>query len=124
MARHRSHSIEFKRQVAQGFLPARPCTAWRSATTSPGTSSGYGSTRTRRGRSTTTMLVMAWSPVRRVNAGLIRVEAPGDYATLNSNQLRDSTHFEAFAVCDIYQKPNFDRRLKLEFRASPMTNCV
>jgi hypothetical protein len=24
---------------------------------------------------------MAWSPVRRVNAGLVRVEAPGDYAT-------------------------------------------
>jgi plasmid maintenance system killer protein len=34
---------------------------------------------------------MAWSPVRRVNAGLVRVEAPGDYATPNSNQLRDGT---------------------------------
>jgi len=34
---------------------------------------------------------MAWSPVQRVNAGLVRVEAPGDYATLNSNQLRDGT---------------------------------
>ena len=30
-------------------------------------------------------------PVPRVNAGLVRVEAPGDYATLNSNQLRDVT---------------------------------
>ena len=37
------------------------------------------------------MLVMAWSPVRRINAGLVRVEAPGDYATPNSNQLRDGT---------------------------------
>jgi hypothetical protein len=37
---------------------------------------------------------MAWSPVRRINAGLVRVEAPGDYATLNSNQLRDATHSE------------------------------
>jgi hypothetical protein len=34
---------------------------------------------------------MAWSPVRRINAGLVRVEAPGDYATFNSNQLRDGT---------------------------------
>jgi len=37
------------------------------------------------------VIVMAWSPVRRVNAGLIRVEAPGDYATPNSNQLPDGT---------------------------------
>ena len=34
---------------------------------------------------------MAWSPVRRINAGLVWVEAPGDYATLNSNHLRDGT---------------------------------
>jgi hypothetical protein len=34
---------------------------------------------------------MARSPVRRVNAGLVWVEAPGDYATPNSNQLRDGT---------------------------------
>src|SRR5690242_9077917 len=34
---------------------------------------------------------MAWSPVQRIYAGLVRVEAPGDYATLNSNQLRDAT---------------------------------
>ena len=37
------------------------------------------------------MLVMAWSPVRRSNAGIDGVEHPGDYATLNSNQLRDGT---------------------------------
>jgi hypothetical protein len=34
---------------------------------------------------------MAWSPVRRANAGILRVEHPGDYANLNSNHLRDGT---------------------------------
>jgi transposase InsO family protein len=34
---------------------------------------------------------MAWSAVPPVNAGLVPVEAPADYATLNSNQLRDGT---------------------------------
>jgi hypothetical protein len=29
---------------------------------------------------------MAWSPVRRFNAGLFEVDHPGDYAILNSNQ--------------------------------------
>jgi hypothetical protein len=37
------------------------------------------------------MLVMAWSPVRRFNAGWFEVDHPGDYATLNSYQLRDGT---------------------------------
>src|SRR6516162_7776730 len=32
------------------------------------------------------MLFMAWSPIRR-----FEVEHPGDYATFNSNQLRDRT---------------------------------
>src|SRR5208282_1204328 len=35
--------------------------------------------------------VMAWSPVRRSNAGIRWVETPGDYATLNSNHSRDAT---------------------------------
>ena len=34
---------------------------------------------------------MAWSPVRRVNAGILRVKHPGDYATRNSNNPRDGT---------------------------------
>ena len=42
---------------------------------------------------------MAWSPVRRINAGLVRVEAPGDYATLNSYQLRDGTPPIFHLVC-------------------------
>jgi len=33
---------------------------------------------------------MAWSPVRRFNAGF-EVEHPGDYATINSYQPRDGT---------------------------------
>jgi hypothetical protein len=37
------------------------------------------------------LLVMAWSPVRRFNAGRFEVEHPGDYATLNSYQPRDGT---------------------------------
>src|SRR5271167_1539667 len=36
-------------------------------------------------------LVMAWSPVRRSNAGIRWVETPGDYATLNSNHSGDGT---------------------------------
>src|SRR6266542_947771 len=39
------------------------------------------------------MLVMAWSPVRRFNAGCFEVDHPGDYATLNSYQPRDG-------ICD------------------------
>jgi len=35
--------------------------------------------------------VMAWSPLRRANAGWFEVEHPGDYATLNSNQSRYGT---------------------------------
>src|SRR5258705_10174638 len=38
------------------------------------------------------VLVMAWSPVRRFNAGRFEVDHPGDYATLNSYQPRDGTH--------------------------------
>src|SRR5260370_13391148 len=41
------------------------------------------------------VLVMAWSPVRRFNAGRFEVDHPGDYATLNSYQPRDGTHGEA-----------------------------
>jgi len=37
------------------------------------------------------MLFMAWSPTRRFNVGRFEVEHPGDYATFNSNQLRDGT---------------------------------
>jgi hypothetical protein len=37
------------------------------------------------------MLVMAWSPGRRFNAGRFEVKHPGDYATLNSYQPRDGT---------------------------------
>jgi hypothetical protein len=35
--------------------------------------------------------VMAWSPVRRFNAGRFEVEHPGDYATLNSYHPSDGT---------------------------------
>jgi hypothetical protein len=35
--------------------------------------------------------VMAWSPLRRFNAGRFEVELPGDYATLNSYEPRDGT---------------------------------
>ena len=34
---------------------------------------------------------MAWSPVRRVNAGILRVKHPGDYVTRNSNNPCDGT---------------------------------
>ena len=37
MAKHRSYSIEFKRQVAQEYLAGKPCTALPSATSSPAT---------------------------------------------------------------------------------------
>jgi hypothetical protein len=37
------------------------------------------------------VLAMAWSPVRRFNAGCFEVDLLGDYATLISNQLRDGT---------------------------------
>ena len=37
------------------------------------------------------MFFLAWSPVRRTNAGRFEVEHPGDYATLNSYQPRDAT---------------------------------
>ena len=37
------------------------------------------------------MLVMAWSPARRVNAGRFEVDHPGDYATFNSNRIPDGT---------------------------------
>src|SRR4051812_26032109 len=43
------------------------------------------------GRADVVTLVMAWSPLRRSNAGISRVEHPGDYATLNSNHPRDGT---------------------------------
>jgi hypothetical protein len=37
------------------------------------------------------VLVMAWSPVQRFNAGWFEVDHPGDYATLNSYQPRYAT---------------------------------
>jgi len=37
------------------------------------------------------MLFMAWSPVRRTNAGRFEVDHPGDYATFNSYHLTDAT---------------------------------
>jgi len=37
------------------------------------------------------MLFMAWSPAWRFNAKRFEVEHPGDYATINSNHLRDGT---------------------------------
>ena len=44
-------------------------------------------------------LVMAWSPVRRSNAG-IRVADPGDCATPHSNYLRDGTEGRAEEGCE------------------------
>src|SRR6188474_770671 len=37
------------------------------------------------------MFSMAWSPVRRTNAGRFEVDHPGDYATLNSYHPVDGT---------------------------------
>src|SRR4051794_8621245 len=37
------------------------------------------------------MFSMAWSPVRRTNAGRLEVDHPGDYATLNSYHPVDGT---------------------------------
>jgi hypothetical protein len=34
---------------------------------------------------------MAWSPVRRTNAGCFEVDHPGDYATFNSYHPSDAT---------------------------------
>jgi hypothetical protein len=36
------------------------------------------------------LLVMAWSPPA-LNAGIVWVSAPGDYATFNSNRTPDGT---------------------------------
>ena len=44
------------------------------------------------------MLVMAWSPVRRFNAGQFEVGHPGDYATLNSYQPSDGTILHSLAL--------------------------
>lgn len=43
---------------------------------------------------------MAWSPARRANARRFEVHHPGDYATLNSNQSRDSTKLSPQALLD------------------------
>jgi hypothetical protein len=37
------------------------------------------------------MFFMAWSPVRRANAGRFEVDHPGDYATRNSYHPADGT---------------------------------
>jgi len=39
---------------------------------------------------------MAWSPVRRTNAGRFEVDHPGDYATLNSYHPADGTAARAY----------------------------
>jgi hypothetical protein len=44
------------------------------------------------------MLFMAWSPVRRTNAGRFEVDHPGDYATFNSSHLTDATIHRIKAV--------------------------
>src|SRR6266480_1022233 len=50
------------------------------------------------------MFCMAWSPVRRTNAGRFEVDHPGDYATLNSYHPSYGTarYFECFENdCDL-----------------------
>jgi hypothetical protein len=42
-------------------------------------------------RTVVVLLVMAWSPIQRFDAGSFGVDHPGDYATLNSNHSRDGT---------------------------------
>jgi hypothetical protein len=44
------------------------------------------------------MLFMAWSPVRRTNAGRFEVDHPGDYATLNSYHPSDATRTQGLPV--------------------------
>jgi hypothetical protein len=41
------------------------------------------------------MLFMAWSPIRRTNAGRFEVDHPGDYATFNSYHPTDATLWAA-----------------------------
>jgi hypothetical protein len=43
------------------------------------------------------MFSMAWSPVRRTNAGRFEVDHPGDYATLNSYHPVDGTRAMSLA---------------------------
>src|SRR5260370_42213833 len=43
-------------------------------------------------------LFMAWSPVRRFNAGRFEVHHPGDYANPNFYQLRDGTNGSALPL--------------------------
>jgi hypothetical protein len=45
------------------------------------------------------MLFMAWSPVRRTNAGRFEVDHPGDYATFNSYHPTDATRARALRFC-------------------------
>src|SRR5438477_5359378 len=54
------------------------------------------------------LLVMAWSPPAH-NAGNVRVSAPGDYATFNSNHTPDGTRREIVrrkprCLCDLLNK--------------------
>src|SRR5215211_3477595 len=61
------------------------------------------------------LLVMAWSPVRRSNAGISRVANPGDYATPNSNHLRDGTNAAGTRVCArVSRPPNRLRRVPVD----------
>src|SRR5215218_11403469 len=57
-------------------------------------------------RAVVVLLVMAWSPVRRSNAGISRVANPGDYATPNSNHLRDGTADRAIYAVTATRNPD------------------
>src|SRR5271169_5941104 len=46
-------------------------------------------------------LIMAWSPVRRFNAGRFEVDHPGDYATINSYQLPYGTNFTELNIASL-----------------------
>src|SRR5208283_2266402 len=64
--------------------------------------------------------VMAWSPVRRSNAGIRWVETPGDYATLNSNHSRDATRLELLPHTGDRRKPNLVPKQPTK---GPMIGC-
>src|SRR5215210_7638007 len=75
-------------------------------------------------RSVVVFFVMAWSPVRRSNAGISRVEHPGDYATPNSNHLRDGTHSQRMrdnhrGLYHLLLAAAFDRGVRLVGKSQP-----
>src|SRR5438874_7699536 len=59
------------------------------------------------------LLVMAWSPPAH-NAGNVRVSAPGDYATFNSNHTPDGTI--------VLPKATEGRRNRIEARATAFSH--